>query len=414
MLVICINGITIGVETELGDGSAAWEVMEALFLACYTFELLIRLKADGFVAYRHDNWMRFDTAVLLVAYFDICIIGPAMKSGNSGTQKIVILLRMMRLLKLARLVRLLRFFKELWLLVASFGSAFKTLAWTFVLLVLVLYVFGIIFVWILGKDSSDKDIKEWFGSLPGAMFTLFQIMTLEAWAEIARSVWETEQWYMTFTILIFIGICSFAIMNTVMAVIVEHTLGEAMEQRDELIKKAEKELHEAANGLLEMFKSADTDRSGLLGKDEFVAALTGPEARRLLQQLDVGEDFSVLAQEEIGLLFDTIDVDGSNGLNPQEFVDGMMQMRGPARSRRVFELHCNLMKMRLAMQTSHDHLQEQMNGMHQAFRTQANAQREVVQALEAKVDSNMLAISSSLAMLTHRMEAIAAAVGARD
>merc|ERR1719379_114947 len=126
------------------------------------------------------------------------------EGGGGAAKQVAMMLRIVRLMKLTRIIRLLRFFKELWLLVASFGSAFKTLAWTFVLLIMVLYIFGILFVKILGKESKDEDIQEWFGCLPGAMFTLFQIMTLESWSQIARAVWGTEQWFMTFTIMIFI------------------------------------------------------------------------------------------------------------------------------------------------------------------------------------------------------------------
>jgi voltage-gated sodium channel len=344
--MICVNGVLIGVETDWGDGSTAWVALEWFFLIFYALELIVRLGADGCKVLRTDGWIQFDFFVCVIALADVCIIGPMMKeSGANGEAKqVAMVLRILRLMKLTRIIRLLRFFKELWLLVASFGSAFKTLAWTFVLLLMVLYVFAILFVKLLGKEVDRDCIKEWFGTMGGAMFTLFQIMTLESWAEIAREVWATDRWFMTFMILIFIMICSFAIMNTVLAVIVEHTLGEAMEQRDDIIRKAQEELQRAAKDLLDIFRNADEDHSGMLSKDEFVLALNNESTRRLLQEMDLGEDFGCLDPEEIGALFDTIDVDDSHGLTPQEFVDGMMQMRGPARARRLFEMHCDLQK----------------------------------------------------------------------
>lgn len=342
--LICVNGVLIGIETDNNsEGDWGWEVIEWFFLVFYTMELIVRLVADGLKVLKKDGWIQFDAFVCFIAYLDVCIIGPLMKESGEAKQ-VAMVLRILRLMKLTRIIRLLRFFKELWLLVASFGSAFKTLAWTFVLLIIVLYVFAILFVKLLGKEVDDAQIKVWFGTMGGAMFTLFQIMTMESWAEIARAVWETDRFYMTFVILIFIAICSFAIMNTVLAVIVEHTLGEAMEQRDDIIKKAQEELHRAAKELLDIFRQADEDHSGLLSKDEFVMALGSESTRRLLQEMDLGEDFGCLDPEEIAALFETIDVDDSHGLTPQEFVDGMMQMRGSARARRLFEMHCDFQK----------------------------------------------------------------------
>merc|ERR1719421_456542 len=191
------------------------------------------------------------------------------------------------------------------------------------------------------------------------MFSLFQIMTLEGWPEIARAVWNSPQWYMLFMILIFIMISSFAIMNTVLAVIVEHTLSEAMEQRSDVMKKAEQQLHLVANELVMIFASADEDKSGALTRTEFVEGLSSAETRRMVQKLDLGDDFGCLDLEEIGILFDTIDVDESGHLSPQEFVEGLMQMRGTARARRLFEMHCALHKMHNKTQEKLQTMQEQ-------------------------------------------------------
>jgi Ca2+-binding EF-hand superfamily protein len=178
------------------------------------------------------------------------------------------------------------------------------------------------------------------------MFTLFQVMTLESWGEIARAIWaEPDRQFMLFVILFFIAVCSFAIMNTVMAVIVEHTLGEAVDQKSDIIKKAEEELQKQTEALLEIFLVADTDGGGTLNKSEFTKAINNSETRKLLQKMDLGDDMGSLDTEEIAMLFDTIDVDRNTELCPQEFVNGMMQMRGGARARRVFELQCSVLKL---------------------------------------------------------------------
>merc|ERR550514_1080635 len=157
-------------------------------------------------------------------------------------------------------------------------------------------------------------------------------MTLEEWSHITRVVFATNRWYMAFLIPLVIMICSFAILNTVLAVIVQHALEEAIDQKDHMIEKAQEELRQAAVDMLEIFREADEDHSTMLSKEEFVEALSSEGTRRLLQNMDMGEDFSFLGPEELGSLFEIIDVDNSGGLTPQEFVNGMVQMRGPARA----------------------------------------------------------------------------------
>lgn len=348
-LLICVNGIIIGIETDHGDGSAGWQAVEVIFLILYCIELAVRLYAEGVrKSFKNDGWVQFDATVLIVALLDMIIISPVLESNGGGggeAKQVAMVLRILRLAKLARLVRLLKFFKELWLLVASMGSAIKTLFWTFILLTIFIYVFAILFVKMLGNEVDDEDIQGWFGNMGNAMFTLFQIMTLESWAEIARAIWTTDRSFMLFVVLFYIAVSSFAIMNTVMAVIVEHTLDQAMDQKAELIKKAEEELKKQTEALLEIFLAADIDKGGTLCKGEFLAALESSATRKLLHQMDLGDDIGTLQAEEIGMLFDTIDVDRNKELSPQEFVNGIMQMRGGARARRVFEVQCCLIKM---------------------------------------------------------------------
>eukprot|EP00746_Dinoflagellata_sp_MGD_P140766 gnl/MRDRNA2_/MRDRNA2_73964_c0_seq1.p1 gnl/MRDRNA2_/MRDRNA2_73964_c0~~gnl/MRDRNA2_/MRDRNA2_73964_c0_seq1.p1 ORF type:complete len:541 (-),score=83.19 gnl/MRDRNA2_/MRDRNA2_73964_c0_seq1:170-1792(-) len=412
--MICINGIIIGVETDHGDGSLAWEVLEFVFLVFYTIELLMRFGAGGVKILKEDGWIRFDTFVMLTAFLDILIISPMQeKQGESSGQakQIAMVLRITRLMKLTRIVRLLRFFKELWLLVRSFVSAFQTLAWTFVLLMLVLYLFGILFVRVLREGDDNDLIAEWFGTLPGAMFTLFQIVTLENWAEIAREVWKCEQSYMVFVILLFIMITNLAIMNTVTAVIVEHTLTEAMDQQDDMIRRARQELHNHASDLVHIFCIADENHNGMLSKNEFVEAIQTPETRRRLQEMGLGEDFSCLEPDEIALMFETIDIDNSGELTPQEFVKGLMQMRGNARARNLFEMDCRMQKMHHMNRQYYDKVINDFKDQVSEFMNQAGQEstrtRDALRNLETRqtrIESHLEAISAHLgiAPILHR------------
>lgn len=403
-VIICINGLIIGIETDHGDGSLGWEVVEYIFLVVYTVELAIRLCADGLRVLKYDGWTRFDFFVMFVAYLDLLVISPVSDKGEAEdgrAQQIAMVLRIVRLMKLTRIMRLLRVFEELWLLIKSFASAFKTLVWTFVLLILCLYLFAILFVKMLGDEHKDKPggnplIAEWFGTLPSAMFTLYQIVTLEGWADIGREVWATDQGWMLIVILIFIMITNMAIMNTVTAVIVEHTLTEAMDHTDEMMRKAQKDLQENAQDLVHIFCQADGDANGMVSKHEFVEALTNPSARRQLQEMGLGEDFSCLECDEIAQLFETIDIDNSGELTPQEFVKGMMQMRGNARARSLFEMDCRVQKMHHINRLHYD--KKMMRLADQISELDSKVQKESRQNRDrhARIEKQLEAISAHL------------------
>merc|ERR1712098_661527 len=54
--------------------------------------------------------------------------------------------------------------------------------------------------------------------------------------------------------------------------------------------------------------------------------------------------------DEIGSLFEMIDVTECGSLTPHEFVDGLFRMKGPATARHVFEVHCEMQKLRRYIQ----------------------------------------------------------------
>jgi len=268
---------------------------------------------------------------------------------------------------------------------------------------MVLYLFGILFVKVLGDEHEGPDgspeIREWFGSLPGAMFTLFTIVTLEGWPDIGREVWQSDQSYMVLVILVFIMITNLAIMNTVTAVIVEHTLTEALDQNEDILRRARHEMTQNAGQLVKIFCSADDNKNGVLSKTEFIEALMHSETRKKLQEMGLGEDFSCLSSDEIRLLFETMDIDTSGELTPQEFVKGMMQMRGNARARSLFELDCRVQKMHHMNRLHYDRVLGDLNNNVSRLQTKVDQESDTLgdmQKRQTRIERQLEAISAHL------------------
>ncbi len=82
-------------------------------------------------------------------------------------------------------------FHELWLLVSGLVGSVKTLLWVGLLLTGVVYASAIFLTSEVGHhpgyerevsyDGSTWQVKEYFGTVPRSMLTLWQITTLDSW-----------------------------------------------------------------------------------------------------------------------------------------------------------------------------------------------------------------------------------------
>jgi voltage-gated sodium channel len=64
-----------------------------------------------------------------------------------------------------------------------------------------------------------EKFPQWFGTLGGSLFSLFQILTLEGWADMAREVMAIYPWAPLFFVP-FIIIATFTVLNLFIGIIV--------------------------------------------------------------------------------------------------------------------------------------------------------------------------------------------------
>merc|ERR1719436_1735736 len=87
-------------------------------------------------------------------------------------------------------------FKELWILIHGLTTSARPLIWTWVITLMILYVFAVAAVELIGNEkdfAADGEVQELFGDLFKSMFTMFQLMTLDTWSDtIAWPVMKTQ------------------------------------------------------------------------------------------------------------------------------------------------------------------------------------------------------------------------------
>jgi len=216
--LIVLNAVTIGLETSSTIMSAIGNVLltlDKVILAVFVIETVLKLYAYGF-SYFKSGWNVFDFSIVAIALL------PA-----SGSLAVLRSLRVLRALRLIKNLPKLRFIVE------SLLHSLPSLGWIFVLLAIVFYVFAVVGTKLFGSQFPD-----WFGNLGTSMFSLFQIMTLEGWAEMSRSIMEKFPFAYVYFIL-FILLASYMTLNIFIAIVV-NTMSEVQQKNSkEEIEKVE-------------------------------------------------------------------------------------------------------------------------------------------------------------------------------
>jgi voltage-gated sodium channel len=197
--VIVINSATLGLETSAsaveGYGTALI-VVDHLALYIFVAELCAKIYAYGWRFFLNP-WNLFDTAIVTISLLP--------------TAEGLSVLRTLRILRALRLISVVPSLRKLGtaLLIAVPGMSSIVL-----LLGLMLYVTAV-----MGTKLYHLTAPEYFGDLPTSLFTLFQMMTGDAWSDITRKVMEQHPSAWVFFV-VFMLVCTFVVLNLFIAVVV--------------------------------------------------------------------------------------------------------------------------------------------------------------------------------------------------
>ncbi|GAB3886570.1 hypothetical protein GCM10027612_23880 [Microbispora bryophytorum subsp. camponoti] len=172
--VIALNGIALGLETspELADRHAtAFLVIDRVILAVFVVEILLRIVAHGKAFFR-DPWN----------WFDLIIVGAALVPASES-------LSILRLFRFLRVLRLISVVPGMRRVVSALFTAIPGLASAVVLLLLSLYTASVI-----GEQLFREAAPQYFGDLGRSLFTMFTVLTVENWPQVAEDVMARSRW----------------------------------------------------------------------------------------------------------------------------------------------------------------------------------------------------------------------------
>lgn len=355
-IVVVLNLLVMVVEGEylatLADASlgvtsySTWspgtgdilQQCEYVFVFIYLIDLILRLlvlRSEFFYTeLERIHWFNIlDGCIVIMNVADVILsLVASMGMGSSAT-----LSRMVKIARLSRVFRIVRTFKlcfPLRALVSTCIASIGALFWSMILLFLCKAMCALVLSQTVHSFIMDSDdnldirifVNHYYGSFVKAMYTVFEITHSGSWPARTRPLVDSvSEWY-ALLFMVYITVVVFALVRIVTALFLKETLdaasGDALLQMEERKKAGMKH----RTRLCEVFQNLDESGDGVITKKEFHDAMANPILRKYLSILGI-DIFEVRGLFEI--------IDGPHGdgqIEMQEFCDGLVRLKGQARS----------------------------------------------------------------------------------
>lgn len=241
LFMILSYALWLSYDTDVNDAATLLEaevqfqVMEHLFCTYFLIELVIR-----FLAFQRkrkafsDGWFVFDLFLVTMGVAEAWIMSIVLlltrSQGSSvfANSSSLRLLRLLRLSRIARTARLLRAAPELMIMVKGMIAAARSMLTTGVLVIAVLYVFGIA---MRQATAGTEGGDQYFPSVWKSMFSLLVYATLlDSPAEVMSSLNEVG----VVLFLLVIALSALLLLNMLIGVMCEVVSGVSQTERESM------------------------------------------------------------------------------------------------------------------------------------------------------------------------------------
>lgn len=317
--------------------SALYFSFDIAFTVFYVFELIGRIYVFRFHFIFGDNvgWNLMDVCLICLALQDSILTHVFTSVGsNTSNFAFVRLARILKLFKSLKLIRVIRTFKALRLIVNSILGAMQAMLWSFSLILVVMFAFGICLTEacsIYFQESPDVDLHHremlihYWGSVSTSMMSLYMaVFGGENWREMADSLTVVGEG-IRLTFFAFVACFNLIILNTLTSLFVESTMHFACKDAETLIRNEMDKKRHYVDLLRKLFSRMDTNKNGRIEFDELTASFDRREMIAFMSSLKI-DVYDVI--EFVNQLSDQGQVD----IDLDQFVTQCMKLRGAARS----------------------------------------------------------------------------------
>eukprot|EP00927_Polykrikos_kofoidii_P014049 TRINITY_DN16122_c0_g2_i1.p1 TRINITY_DN16122_c0_g2~~TRINITY_DN16122_c0_g2_i1.p1 ORF type:complete len:668 (-),score=125.04 TRINITY_DN16122_c0_g2_i1:39-2042(-) len=335
--IIFLSAVTVGMQADHisktldeTNAPAILTYLDSFTLIVFACELLARLavERDRFFTTSDDlEWNIFDSFLVFFQIVDTLISSYASTANMKAisTFRLVRVVRVLRLLRLVRLIRLTRIVLEFRLIATTLASTTRSLLGAIGVFALVIYLVGVFVteqVALARADmlqsehpaTDDPDTANRFSSLVSTMLTLFMSATDGLlWGSVLEES-NSAVFFVRPLFCIYSAFVNFAMLNVITGIFVKYSSEAAAETQDEAIVMQ-------INALF----NKQTSHNNELTYAEYEAVVKTPEMNFLFGAIN-------LDPSEFELLFVLLDTNTDGVIDYDDFINGALRLRGPARS----------------------------------------------------------------------------------
>lgn len=293
LAVICINAVYLGIDSDhnkselLLEAPIGFIMCEYLFCFFFTFEWVVRFAAfERKLNCLKDAWFKFDSFLVFLMVMETCILPfvmPLISSGGGAPPTGP--LRLLRLLRLSRLVRLMRSLPELVVIIKGMVIAFRAVASSLLMILLLIYSFSIIMHMLLKNEAG---VAKYFQTLPKCMWTLLLHGTfLLATDVVADKLLNLAKFHTILAVGVlwaFVLLAAITVMNMLIGVLVEVVSAVSASEQEEA------DIHVMKQTVLKELKRFDNG-DGMINEDELNEMMACRDSVKVLQQLGIDVTF---------------------------------------------------------------------------------------------------------------------------
>eukprot|EP00930_Biecheleria_cincta_P065584 TRINITY_DN5141_c0_g1_i1.p1 TRINITY_DN5141_c0_g1~~TRINITY_DN5141_c0_g1_i1.p1 ORF type:complete len:582 (+),score=124.71 TRINITY_DN5141_c0_g1_i1:175-1920(+) len=342
--------------------------IEIGFVAWFSLELLLRIIAEGrgFVIGENKIYNLMDSVLILLSIADMFV--PRLASFS-----FLRIFRAFRIVRIARLVQSISALKPLRTMLFAMVNSFTALLWAFFMITLTMFVFSIfvgsavlaLFETIdaskPGQVEKAENLAPYFGNLYLTMVTLFASITGgDDWMTAAtqlRALDAGEFYFVVFCFFVFFSLVG--LLNVVNGIFVDSAVCTRTE--DEVVQHFRDDEHRTSEEIRRIFQQADKNGSNSITLEELQTQVKHPWVKAYFAGLDIDP-------REASIIFTLLDTDSNGELTIDEFVAGILKMKGSAKGVDVLAIMFDHQRLALSFNVLCSYLEDELREIKDAVK----------------------------------------------
>lgn len=218
LILVIANTMTLSLNGIVDTTQPEFIKMNTAFSIAFAIDLVLKIFAYGFDFFG-DIMNIFDSFVVSISIVELTI---GSGGSNLSALRSVRILRAFRVLRITRLIRSLNYMKIVMSVVSSVITEF---VYIFMLLFLFIFIYTLLGMQIFGGQllpMSTTGIRQNFDTFFNAVFSVFQILTIENWNDIETAALGSSVGYFSiFYIVSWIFIGNWILLNLLQAILLD-------------------------------------------------------------------------------------------------------------------------------------------------------------------------------------------------